>query len=244
MKNLLKWELKQTFSTKLFWLTGMILMAATLLLMLIPLAESGRTGFEIFLHGCNDFNSLLLLFIGIFAGSHIAGAFEQRRIQAAVMAGNSRLKVLSAKLISFSLSIALFSIATLSASAILAFSTKGLSGMEGSFFREIIIRIAAYTLVEVSFVSVCFLLSTQFKSLGSAITANFVGLLLLNTLAQMLMDKEWASIFMTLTPVGQTFLVLIDASTKNILFSLLASAMGLVFVLTFSYMRFRKEELK
>ena len=49
MKNILRWEMKQTFSSKAFWGIGIALTAATLLMLLVPLSEEGYTSFDIFL---------------------------------------------------------------------------------------------------------------------------------------------------------------------------------------------------
>ncbi len=244
MKNLLKWEMKQTFSSKAFWGIGIALTAATVLMSLMPLSESKYTGFDVFIHSCNNYNSFLVFFIGVYSGIHTTGAFEERRIQAAVMAGNSRFSILTAKLISFSLSVALFCIAALTASAVLVFSIKGMNGFEYNFFRDVVIRGAGYTLVEVSFASVCFFLSMLVKKLGASIAVNLVAMLGLNSLAQPLIGKEWAEGFIKFTPVGQTFMLLADVSTKNLIVSVAASLLGLTVTVVLSYIKFRKEELK
>lgn len=244
MRNIFRWEMKQTFSSKAFWGIGIALTAATLLMLLVPLSEEGYTGFDIFLEGCNNFNSFLLFFIGIYAAINVTGAFEERKIQAAVMAGNSRFSVMMAKLASFCLSIALFSVIALSASAVVAFSAMGLNGYEGSFAREVVARIAVYTLVEVSFSSVCFFISMLVKSLGAAVGVNLVAMLGLNTLAQLLLEKEWGQKVLRFTPVGQTFMLLADASTKNLVISAAASLIGLAVIMVLSYLKFAKEELK
>jgi len=244
MKNLFRWEMKQTFSSKTFWGMGIALSAATLLMTLMPLSEDVYTGFDVFIHGCNNFNSFLIFFIGIFAAIHVTGAFEERKIQAAVMAGNSRFSVLAAKLGSFCLSVTIFSITALTSSALLAFSVKGMDGFHGSFFREVIVRIAAYTLVEVSFASVCFFLSTMVKNHGASVTVNLIALLGLNSVVQLLIGKQWAEKLLEFTPVGQTFILLADAGTKNTIVSVVVSLLGLAVTMALSFIKFRKEELK
>jgi len=236
--------MKQTFSSKAFRGIGIALTAATVLMALMPLSEDGYTGFDVFIQGCNNFNAFLVFFIGVYSGIHITGAFEERRIQAAVMAGNSRFSILAAKLISFSLSIVLFCVTALAASAVLAFSVKGMTGFGDSFFREVVMRIAVYTLVEVSFASACFFISMLVKNLGASIAVNLVAMLGLNSLGQALIGKEWAEEFMRFTTVGQTFMLLADASTENLIISAIASLLGLAVTMVLSFVRFRKEELK
>ena len=244
MRNLLKWELKQTFQSKAFWGFGITLTLMNIIFLFITSIDGELRGFELFMQGCSDYNSFILLFIGIFAGIHVAGAFEERKIQAAVMAGNSRFNILAVKLFSYSLSIVAFSICAMGASLIGGVLTnEGVIFVDG-FFREVVLRIVVYTLVEVAFVSICFFLSMLVKSLGAAIGVNLVSMLVLNIVGQMLISKEWAVNFMKFTPLGQTFMLLVDASTQNLIVSVAASVLGLAVTVTLSYIKFRKQELK
>ena len=122
-------------------------------------------------------------------------------------------------------------------------TNEGVIFVDG-FFREVVLRIVVYTLVEVAFVSICFFLSMLVKSLGAAIGVNLVSMLVLNIVGQMLVSKEWAVNFMKCTPLEQTFMLLVDASTKNLIVSVAASVLGLAVTVTLSYIKFRKEELK
>ncbi len=244
MKNLIRWELRQTFTSTACWGIGIALTAATLLLTLSPLSESGYTGFDVFLQCCNNFNSFMVFVIGIFSGIHVTGAFEERRIQAAVMAGYNRFSVLSAKLLSFSLPVALYCVCSLSAGGVLAFSVKGLNGFEGSFLREVVLRIAAYALVEVSFAGACFFVSVMVKSLGASIAVNLITMLTLHSLAQELVSDDRTVGLTKLTAAGQSFALLWDAGTKNLLLSAAVSLLGLALVLVLSFIKLRKQELK
>jgi len=244
MKNLFKWEMKQTLSSKVFGGIGIALTAATVLMTLLPLSEDVYTGFDVFIHGCNNFNSFVIFFMGIFAAVHVTGAFEERKVQAAVMAGNSRFSILLAKLVSFSLSIAAFSVAAMTSCAVLAFGVKGMDGFDGSFLREVVLRIAVYSLVEVSFSSVCFFLSMMVKNLGASVMVNLVALLGLNCAVQPLMEKQWAQYILKYTPVGQTFMLLADAGTKNLIVAAAVSLLGLAVTMVLSFIKFRREELK
>ena len=86
MGSLFKWELKQTFSSKAFWITGAALVAIPALMLAITLKGEGFTGYEAYLEGLNNYTSFMMFIIGVFAGVHVTGAFEGRKIQAAVMA--------------------------------------------------------------------------------------------------------------------------------------------------------------
>ena len=110
MKNLIKWEMKQTLTSKLFIGFAIVFILGSVAFTLAPLLTGSHTGYELFLQGLGNTNSLIVLLVGIFAGIHVTGAMEGRRIQAAVMAGNSRFQVVSSKLISFGTSVTVFSI--------------------------------------------------------------------------------------------------------------------------------------
>lgn len=244
MKNLLKWEFKQTFQSKTFWGIGITITLTNILFLMIAFMDEGRSGFELFLQGCSDFNSLLLLFIGIYAGIHVTGAFEGRKIQLAVMAGNSRFNILAVKLLSFSLSVGAFGVSAIGASLVFGLLTEGNEMLGNDFFREVVLRMVTYTLVEISFVSICFFLAMLVKNLGVAIVVNLVSMLALNAIGQILISKEWAVDFMKFTPLGQTFLLLGDASSNNLIISAVASLLGIGVIMALSYIKFRKEELK
>lgn len=244
MKNLMKWELKQTFSSKVFWgiLVAIVIFNSRFMIGTSTLEEC--SGFELFLRGCNDLNSSLLFLTGVFAGVHVTGAFEDRRIQSAVMAGNSRFSIIVAKLISFSLAVGVICISTMLTSFTIASFAEGTVILTDAFFSEIVMRIFLYTLAEISWVSLCFLFSVLLKKLGAAIAVNTISMITLNLTAQLLMDKEWVLDLLKFTPLGQTFLLIGDVSTGNIILSVVVSVTGLAVVIALSYLKFRKEELK
>ena len=82
------------------------------------------------------------------------------------------------------------------------------------------------------------------KKLGAAIAVNTISMITLNLTAQLLMDKEWVLDLLKFTPLGQTFLLIGDVSTGNIILSVVVSVTGLAVVIALSYLKFRKEELK
>ena len=245
MGNLLKWEMKQTFSSKSFWIIGGALVALPALLLFAALTfGSGFSGYDAFLEGLNSYNAFVILLIGVFAGIHVTGAFEGRKIQSAVMAGNSRFAILMAKFISFSTAIALFSIASIAVCAAIGFGMEGVTGIDGDFARLILGRAAVYTLVEISYAATCFVASMFIKHLGGAIGLN-TGLMLMSNIAvQIILNFEGSEKFIRLTPVGQSMFVLADMSNSNIAMALVASVIGIAAVIALSYVKFRREELK
>ena len=66
--NLYRWEMKQMLKSKVFWFIGGAFLLITYLCHGETLIKGGMGGYELFLTLCNDFNSLSMFFIGIFAG--------------------------------------------------------------------------------------------------------------------------------------------------------------------------------
>ena len=245
MGNLLKWEMKQTFSSKSFWIIGGAIITLPALMLFATLAlSSGMTGYNAFLEGLSNYNAFVIFLIGVFAGIHVTGAFEGRKIQSAVMAGNSRFAILMAKFISYSTAVALFSVASIALSTALAFGMQGVNGIDGSFTREIIARALVYTVVEIAYSATCFFASMLVRHLGGAIGLNLGLMLMSNVIAQILLNFAWAERFVKLTPVGQSMFVLMDMSNGNIALALVTSVVAVAAVLALSYVKFRREELK
>ena len=245
MGTLLKWEMKQTFSSKSFWIIGGAIVTLPALMLFATLAlSSGMTGYNAFLEGLSNYNAFVIFLIGVFAGIHVTGAFEGRKIQSAVMAGNSRFAILMAKFISYATAVALFSVASIAISTALAFGMQGVNGIDGSFTREIIARALVYTVVEIAYSATCFFASMLVRHLGGAIGLNLGLMLMSNVIAQILLNFAWAERFVKLTPVGQSMFVLMDMSNGNIALALVTSVAAVAAVLALSYVKFRREELK
>ena len=245
MGNLLKWEMKQTFTSKSFWIIGASLVAfpALMLLALIKFS-SGGTGYDAFLEALNSFNAFVIFLIGVFTGIHVTGAFEGRKIQSAVMAGNSRFDILMAKFFSFAAAVALYSVASIAVSTAIAFALQGVNGLDGSFARVIIVRALVYTVVEIAYSATCFFASMLLRNLGGAIGLNTGLMLISNLVAQILLNFDWAEKFVRLTPVGQSMFVLYDVSNSNIAMALVTSVVTIAAILALSYVKFRRQELK
>ena len=244
MGSLFKWELNQTCSSKAFWITGAALVAIPALMLAITLKGEGFTGYEAYLEGLNNYTSFMMFIIGVFAGVHVTGAFEGRKIQAAVMAGNSRIKILLAKFLSYSAATALLSTVSIAVSTAVAFAMKGTGGIEGTFARLIIGRAAVLAVVEVAYASACFLSSMYIRHLGGAIGLNLLLMMALNIAAQTLIEHSWAEKYLRMLPAGQAIFVIADISNKNVLMALSSAVIACIAVLVLSYVKFGKEELK
>lgn len=245
MGNLLKWEMKQTFSSKSFWIIGGAFITLPALILFATLTfSSGVTGYNAFIEGLNNCNAFIIFLIGVFAGIHVTGAFEGRRIQSAVMAGNSRFAILAAKLLSYSTAVALYCAASFAVTTAIAFGMQGVNGIDGSFAREIIARLLIYTVVEIAYSATCFFASMFVRHLGGAIGLNLGLMVMSNVIAQLILNFSWAENLVRLTPAGQAMFVLIDMSNSNIVMALVTSVVAIAAVLALSYVKFRREELK
>ena len=245
MGNLLKWEMRQTFTSKSFWILGASLVALPALLIIAMITFGSEfTGYDVFLEGLNSYNAFVIFLIGVFAGIHVTGAFEGRKIQSAVMAGNSRFNILLAKFISFSTAVALFSVSSIAVSSVIGFAAAGVTGLDGSFARVIITRALVYTVVEIAYSATCFLASMFIKHQGGAIGLNTGLMLMTNLAAQILLNFDWAEKFVRLTPVGQTMFVIADFSNSNIVMALATSVVAIAAIIALSYAKFRRQELK
>ena len=245
MGSLLRWETRQTLTSKSFWIIGASLVVFPALLLAISLYYGGfDSGYEGFLEGLNNYNAFVIFLIGVFAGIHVTGAFEGRKIQAAIMAGNSRLKILMAKFLSFAGSVTLFSVAGITVSSLVAFKMLGINGLDGSFARVIIGRSLVFIVTEVAYASVCFLASMFIRHLGGSIGLNLGLMLMLNVTVQILMNFEWSEIFLKFIPAAQVMYVVADFSNKNIVMALVSSALALTAAAGVSYLKFAREELK
>ena len=244
MGSLIKWETRQTLTSKSFWIIGIALLIIPALLLIATLRGSDVTGYDAYLEGLSNYNSFLMFLTGVFAGIHVTGAFETRKIQAAVMAGNSRIKILIAKFISYSASIAVFSFISIIASSVIAFVMQGTGGIDGSFAKMIVARACVYVLIETAYASICFLTAMFIRNQGGAIGFNLMLMVILNIVVQMLMAYPWAEKILRFIPAGQTIFLLGDFSGKNILMAISSAVIAFLAVPLLSNVKFSKEELK
>ena len=242
--NLYKWEMKQMLKTKVFWFVGSAFLLLMYGLHCRELIEGGMTGYQMFLSLCTDFTSLLMFFIGIFAGLHVTGALDERKLQAAVMAGNSRAKVLWTKFASYMSAIAIFFGTSVLIPSAIAFARFGTFVDDGTFLRNVIVRTPVYLLTVISASAICFIISMFCKKPGIAVIVNLVTLLTVDLSLQFMATKEWGEKVLEYTPFGQKMIVLSDMSNKNTAIALGVSVAFAALVLLGSYARFRKEELK
>ena len=227
MGSLYKWEMKQTLTSKYFWILGAaIVTLPTVLLFLTLIFSEGMTGYNAYLEGLSNYNAFVIFLIGVFAGIHVTGSFESRKIQSAVMAGNSRFNILMAKFLSFMTSVAIYSVAAIVLSASTAFTMQGVTGLDESFARAVIARAAVYVVVEMAYSALSFLASMFVRHQGGAIGLNFGLMLMANIVAQVLLNFDWAVDLLKFTSVGQTMIVLGDISNPNIFMALAASMMS------------------
>ena len=245
MGSLFKWEMKQTFSSKSFWILGAALVALPSLLLLLTLFFADEySGYNAFLEGLNNYNAFVIFLIGVFAGIHVTGAFEGRKIQSAVMAGNSRFNILMAKFLSFITSVGIYSAVAITISSVIAFSMQGINGFDDSFARAVIVRSLVFIAVEIAYSTTCFFASMLVRHLGGAIGLNLGLMLISNIAVQILFSFDWMIKYLNYIPAAQTMLVMGDISNENIARALVSSVVACALVVALSYLKFRREELK
>ena len=242
--NLYKWEMKQMLKSKVFWFIGGAFLLFMWLFHVVEIIKGVPSGYEFFLSLCNDFTSLSMFFICIFAGLHVTGALEERKLQAAIMAGNSRAKVLWTKFASFMSAVAIFFATSVGIPAVIGFAKFGTVCEDGSFIRNVVVRTPLFLIAVIASCSICFVISMFCKKPGIAIIINMIAMLTLNLGSQYLAMKDWGIYVLQLIPHGQEMLVLVDVSNKNIVLSLVVCAVSTAAVLALSHSRFGKEELK
>ncbi len=245
MNTLLKWELKQTFTSKSFKIIGacMVVLPAIFLLLTLRFAPE-YTGYQAFIEGLNNYNGFVIFLMGVFAGIHVTGAFEGRRIQSAVMAGNSRFNILMSKFLSFMAAAAVYGITSIFVSTSIAISMQGMTGLDGNILRVIFARALVFIIVEIAYSAACFLSSMFIKHQGGAIGFNLILMLMSNVIAQILLCFEWSYPIVRATPVGQSMILMNDISNSNIAIALTSSVVTFAAVIALSYAKFRNQELK
>ena len=245
MGSLFKWEMKQTFSSKAFWILGASIISLPVALLVLTLIFSeGMTGYNAFLEGLNNYNAFVIFLIGVFAGIHVTGAFESRKIQSSVMAGNSRFNILMAKFLSYITAVGIYSVVAIVISSVISFTMQGINGFDDSFARAIIVRSLVYIFVEIAYSATCFLSSMLVRHLGGAIGLNMGLMLMSNIAVQLLFNFDWMIKYLNYIPAAQTMVLLGDISNENIARALVSSVVACALVVALSYLKFRREELK
>ena len=242
MNNLIKWELKQTFKSKAFWGFAVFYIFSALLLLVDISGDDSKTMYDAFLTNMNNTNGFFMLALGIFCGIHFAGAFEERKVQAAIMAGNSRMSIIMSKLLSFSIVTTIYSALALGIGSIISYVSFEEVGVDS--WMTPVTQSLIFTFAWVALASICFIISMLVKKVGAAIAINVGILLVSNTVAQLVMEKELGFKICKFTPIGQTLLSITNTSRADITTSVVASGIGLLLTAVAAFIIFRRTELK
>lgn len=242
MNNLIKWELKHTFKSKAFWGFGLFYLAIALLLLVDIQGGELATGYDAFLTNCNNLRGFFTLTIGIFGGTYFADAFEERRIQAAIMAGNSRLNIVLSKILASTLAIMIFSVIELVTGSAISFMSIKETGVDS--WKPVIATGTLFTLAWAALTSICFIISMLVKKTGAAIALNTVTMIGLDFIVELTVEQPWGERLSRFTLPGQTFFSLAAESKSEMITSALVSVSGLLLITAVSYIIFRKDELK
>ena len=242
MNNLIKWELKQTFKSKAFWGFAVLYMFSALLLLVDISGGDSGTMYDAFLTNMNNTNGFFTLTLGVFCGLHFAGAFEDRKVQAAIMSGSSRMDIIVSKLLSFSIVMTIYSVLALgigSIISIVAFKDAGVDSWMTPVAQSLI-----FTFAWVALASICFIISMLVKKVGAAIAINVVTFLVSDLVVQLVMDNELGFKIIKFTPIGQTMLSIANTSKADIMTSIVVSSVGLLLTIIVAFIIFRRTELE
>lgn len=244
MNNLLYWELIRTFKSKKFCSILVFMILCGFAFLFMGYNDGMRSGYDFFI-GANNFIPSIVYIVGaVYAGICISSAFEERWIQAAVMAGNSRGKVLMTKAISYLLALAAFIMIPVILVFITASGIWGIGALPGSFFSAVIVRFLLILLVNIASMSICVFISFAVKGMGMSIGANIAVIIIWYGLTQSFVMMEKTITAMTFTTMGQCYFVLYDLSIQNSVKALIVSLVTIGIVLLLSFMKFLREELK
>ncbi len=245
MLNILKWDLNGTLKSKKFKVVLMTMMILGALFIPIAAYNNVRQGFDGFLEGIAYINSIIYLAGSIYAGMSISSAFQDRIIQSAVMAGNSRLTVLLSKAAVYLTALVILCALPI---ILIGFMMSLIYGFGAQLSVEIIMYIMRVfvlsILMNMATMSICIPISFLIKSSGVSIGANIVVILLYNGLANVMLGSEKAIKLISYTSMGQSFMIFGDMTGISILKAVAVALTTIALCIYIAYSRFHLEELK
>ena len=166
--------------------------------------------------GASNFVASSLYIAGsVFAGSYFTSAFQERMIQSAVMAGNSRFKIVISKCIGYYTAMIIFIlcpilIATVTMTGILGVDTITTGNVILVMIRTVLLVI----LVNISIMSVCIPIGFFAKNIGLSIGINVGVIIIWNGLTQSFIASPQVMKVLQYTSMGQSFLIFGELSGK------------------------------
>ena len=245
MNRLLQWEFRGLFKSGEFVGTFILMVLVGVSYIGIGMADGVKSGFDGFIGASNFVVSTLYLAGSVFAGIYFSSAFQERMIQSAVMAGNSRFWIVMSKCIGYYTALIIFilspiMIATLTMSGIFGVGTI----TTGNVILVMLRTISLVILVDIATMSVCIPISFFAKNIGLSIGINVGVILIWNGLTQSFITNPQGMNVLQYTSMGQSFLIFGELSGTDILRTVIVSVVTILASISVAYLRFRKEELK
>jgi ABC-type transport system involved in multi-copper enzyme maturation permease subunit len=245
MRRILQWEFTGLFKSGKFVGTFILMLLIGASYIGIGMVDGVKSGFEGFIGASNFVASSLYLVGPVFAGIYFTTAFQERMIQSAVMAGNSRFKIVISKCLGYYTALIIFIlcpilIATLTMTGILGAYTIATGNIILVMLRTVILVV----LVNIATMSVCIPISFFAKSIGLSIAINVGVILIWNGLTQSFIANPQVMKVLQYTSMGQSFLMFGELSGSDILRIVVVSAVTIFASVFVAYIKFRKEELK
>lgn len=244
MKNLMRWEFQRLFKSKSFIGVWVFITLFGLVYLIFGYNDGCKSGYEFMVGTINYISSLLELVGPIYAGICFSNAFEERCIQAEVMAGYSRIQVLISKLCNFLCSITIFILTPLILNTLITSCIFGIGEISDTFFNSMVLMPLALLLSNLAFLSICMFVSFCVHGIGVTIGVNMAVILILYGITQSAIDNESLHSILSFTSVGQSFLILINSSLSNLLLAIAVAFITIFLVLVITYIKFRNQELK
>ncbi|PRR81206.1 hypothetical protein [Clostridium vincentii] len=245
MNRILQWEFKGLFKSGKFVGTFIFMLLVGVSYIGIGMSDGVKSGFDGFIGVSYFVTSTLYLAGSVFAGIYFTSAFQERMIQNAVMAGNSRFKIVISKCIGYYTAMILFIlcpilIATLTMTGILGIGTIATGNIILVMLRTVLLVL----LVNIATMSVCIPISFFAKSIGLSIGINVGVILIWNGLTQSFTSSPQIMKVLQYTSMGQSFLIFGELSGNDILRTVVVSVVTIFASIFVAYIKFRKEELK
>jgi len=243
--RILNWEFRGLFKSGKFAGTFILMLLVGASYIGIGMSDGVKSGFEGFIGASNFVTSTLYLAGSVFAGVFFTSAFQERMIQSAVMAGNSRFRIVISKCIAYYSALMIFILlpiltATLTMTGILGVGTIAAGNIIWVMLRTVILVI----LVNIATMSVCIPISFFTKNIGLSIGINVGVILVWYGLTQSFITNPQVLKVLQYTSMGQSFLIFGELSGGDVLRTAVVSAVTIFISIFAAYTKFRKEELK
>ena len=245
MSRILKWEFRGLFKSGKFIGTFILMLVVGASYIGIGIADGVKSGFDGFMGASYFVTSTLYLAGSVYAGIYFTSAFQERMIQSAVMAGNSRFMIVISKCLGYYTALIIFIlcpilIATVTMTGILGIGTITTGNIILVMLRTVLLVI----LVNVATMSICIPISFFTKSIGLSIGINVGVILVWYGLTQSFILNPQVMEVLQYTSMGQSFLIFGELSASDILRTVVVSVVTIFASIFVAYIKFRKEELK